>query len=122
MKAITFPTYDRNEKDEVGRPSVVGRAWVLALMASANAPAGPNAERTAQVVRVYNQVKSLLRVENDERFMAPEGGFIYLEDAELKVFKESIDKFRDNVVGAQADALMWLDGAIAGATDVPKGN
>ena len=122
MKAITFPAYSRDEKDEVGRPSVVGRAWTIALMASANAPAGPNAERTAQVVKVYNKIKKVMVREGDDRYLNPEGGLVLLEDSEIKVFKESLDRFRENVVGAQADALVWLDEAIASANDVPKDN
>lgn len=119
MKILTFPGYSRTEKDDVGRLSVIGRAWALLMTACANAPSGPNAERTALVVKVYNKVKSLLQSVNDERYLRTDGGEIAFESAEIKVLTENLDKFRENVPAAQADALVWLDEAIAAAPEVP---
>lgn len=124
MKAISFPAYDRAEQDEMGRRAVVARAWYIGMMAVSQAPAGPNAERSAQVVKLYNAFKSLMKLEGtgeaQERYLNPEGGVISLEDAETKVLKEIIDTFRANVSGAGADALVFLDDAIRNATEVPK--
>lgn len=119
MKILVFPAYSRTEKDEVGRTSIVGRAWALLMTACANAPSGPNAARTALVVKVYNKVKSLLQMTNDERYLRTDGGEIAFENEEMKVLGENLDKFRENVPAAQADAIVWLDEAIAAAPEVP---
>lgn len=124
VKVFNFPSYNREEKDEVGRPAIQSRAWFIAMLAASQAPAGPTAERSAQVNKIYNGVRSLMKTEGtgqeQQRFLNPEGGQFTLEEAEVKVFKEIIDGFRNQVSGAGADALVYLDQLIAGAPEQLK--
>lgn len=120
MKVLTFPAYSRTEKDDMGRAPVAARAWSLAMSVAANTPAGPGAERSAQVVAIYNAFKALAQQRGDDRFLNENGGVVKLENAELKVFTDSLDKFREQVIGAQADALVFVDQLIAGATEEAK--
>ena len=124
MKLLTFPGYDRTEKDDLGRPAVQARAWYIAFLAISQAPSGPTAERSNQVNKLYNAFRKLLQSEGTgqqtERFLRPEGGEFALEDAELRLFKEIIEEFRKNVTGAGADALVYLDTLVASAPEVPK--
>lgn len=120
MKIISFPAYSRTEKDDMGRAPAVARAWSIAMSVAANTPAGPGAERSAIVLAIYNALKGLAEVRGDERYLKEAGGTLTLENSEVKVFTESIDKFREQVNGAQADALVLLDQLIAAATEQPK--
>lgn len=124
MKVLTFPAYSRTEKDDMGRPAVQARAFWIGFLAAAQAPSGPNAERSAYVHNIYKAFKSILRMEgigtDQERFLDPNGGSFVLEEAEIKVLKEIIDGFRQNVTGAGADSLVYLDQLIANAPEQPK--
>lgn len=124
MKVLVFPSYTRGVKDEMGRPAVQSRAWYISMLAVSQAPAGPTAERSSQVNKLYNAVRGIGKAagegEQIERFLNPEGGQFALEDAELKVFKEIIDEFRKNVTGGGSDALVFLDQLIVNAPSQPK--
>jgi hypothetical protein len=121
MKVFNFPGYTRGDKDEMGRPPVQSRAWYITMLAVSQAPSGPTAERSAQVNRLYNAVRSIMSTEGtgdtQDRFLKPEGGTFTLENAEVKVLKEIIDEFRKNVTGGGSDALVFLDELIANAPD-----
>lgn len=124
MKLFVFPGYTRGEKDEMGRPAVQSRAWYIAMLAVSQAPSGPTAERSAQVNKLYNAVRSIMATQGagdeQERFLAPAGGQFTLEDAEVKVFAEIVNDFRKNVTGGGADALVFLDQLIANAPEQPR--
>jgi hypothetical protein len=124
VKVLTFPAYNRVEKDDMGRPAVAARAFWIAFLAVSQAPSGPNAERSSQVHNIYRAFKSLLKMEgvgtDQERFLNPEGGSFVLEEVEIKVLKEIIDGFRQNVTGAGSDSLVYLDQLIANAPEQPK--
>lgn len=124
MKLLTFPGYTRGEKDEMGRPVVQSRAWYILMLAVSQAPSGPNAERSNQVSKLYNAVRSIMKSEGTgdqaERFLNPNGGQFVLEDAEVKVLREIIDGFRANVTGGGADALVFLDELITHAPEQAK--
>jgi len=117
MKIIEFSPYDPAVRDAHGRPHASARAWTIAMMAIANAPAGPTAEKAVQVSSVYEQVAALAVSEGDERRLNPQGGFLTLTPEELATLKEAVQTFRPNVTGAQADALVYLDRAIAFAKE-----
>lgn len=120
MKVFVFPGYVRGEKDDLGRPAVQSRAAYIATLAVSQAPAGPTAERSSQVNKIFNAVRSIMSVEGEDRFLNPAGGQFTLEDSEVKVLKEIIDGFRANVTGAGSDALVFIDQLIANAPEFKK--
>ena len=121
MKVFTVPAYNPEEKDDLERPAVQARAWYIAFAALSQAPSGPTAERSHQVNRIYGALKSGLQTTGDkERRLNPNGVEFVLEDAEIKVFKEILDGFRNNVTGAGSDALVFIDHLIANAPEQPK--
>jgi len=96
------------------------RAFYILFGAVAQAPAGPTAQRSAQVNRLYNAIRTLLKIEGDERFLKLEGGSFTLEEAEIPVLQDVLNGFRNNVSGSGADALVWLDNLIATAPETLK--
>lgn len=110
LRDLVFSPYDPSTRDEFGFAPLASRAFILLYQAIANAPSG-NIEQTHRGVSVFNKIKKSSESSGSDgnRRLRVGGATIRLTNEELEYSRKMLERTRDNIPVAQADALLHLD-------------
>lgn len=118
MRILDFPKYDVTARPVPAH----ARGWALLWLSVNGYPAG-NRDQTLvgnSALLLLKSISEVLDAEGDSRRLQAEGGMLYFEDAEFRVLRQALDKFRENVSLANADALIFLDESLEKAKEISK--
>lgn len=116
MRVLHFDRYDGSKRDA----PIQARAWIIIWAAVGAFPAG-NKEQTITGNKLWEALKGASEeVGEDARRLNPSGSDVYLEDAEFRILGQAIEKIRDQIRIANADALLWVDNLLDKAPELSK--
>lgn len=115
MRLLRFEKYD---KTAIPLP-IPAQAWQILWLAVNNHPAG-NKEQTTLGYHVFLALRDASALAGDTRYLSEDGADIYLEDAEFRLLGQAIEKFRENIRLAGAEALIWIDKQLEKAPEIAK--